>query len=88
MESAVTQTASRKPRRKLAPKTFTPLAVEARSHLPTEDAAHQLNKAPQTLRVWAMKESGPIRPHRIPGCSGLLWPVADIRRVLGLEVTA
>lgn len=26
------------------------------------------------------------RPHRIPGCSGLLWPVAEIRRVLGLEV--
>lgn len=26
-----------------------------------------------------------IRPHRIPGRLGLLWPVAEIRRLLGVE---
>jgi hypothetical protein len=76
----------RRPRDRSIPRTFTPLALETRTHLETEGAAHWLNKAPQTLRAWACFETGPIRPHRIPGCSGLLWPVAEIRRVLGLEV--
>lgn len=63
---------------------LTPLAQETRTALPTGEAAAQLCRAPQTLWLWACKESGPIRPIRLNG--RLAWKVADIKRVLGLEV--
>ena len=62
----------------------TPLAHETRAALPTNEAAHQLNRAQQTLRLWAMRGDGPIQPLRING--RLAWPVADLRRVLGVAV--
>lgn len=58
------------------------LANETRAVLPTDEAARHLNRAAQTLRIWACTESGPIRPVRVNG--RLAWPVADIRRVLGV----
>lgn len=58
-----------------------PLDQEARVTLPTNEAALHLNRAQQTLRIWAMRETGPIRPKRING--RLAWPVAEIKRVLG-----
>ncbi|WP_367141841.1 hypothetical protein [Rhodoferax sp.] len=60
---------------------FTPLELETR---PTTDtaAAWYLRKAPQTLRIWACRENGPIRPIRVG--ANLHWPVADIRRLLGV----
>ena len=58
-----------------------PLDSEIRTGLPTPEAAHHLGRKPQTLRAWACSESGPIKPLRIHG--RLLWPVADIRRLLG-----
>ena len=58
-----------------------PLATETRSALPTHEAAIHLNRAQQTLRIWACKENGPIRPIRING--RLAWPVAEIRRLVG-----
>lgn len=61
---------------------LTPLDCEARSVLTTTEAAAHLNRACQTLRIWACRENGPIRPIRVNG--RLAWPVADIRRVLGL----
>lgn len=61
---------------------LTPLALEKRVALPTHEAAAQLNRAQQTLRLWAMREDGPIRPLRING--RLAWPVAELRRVLGM----
>ena len=64
-----------------APPTNQPLAGEIRTGLPTPEAAHHLGRKPQTLRAWACLENGPIRPHRVHG--RLLWPVADIRRLLG-----
>lgn len=64
---------------------FPPLAKETRSHVPTEAAAHYLSRRPQTLRGWACREDGPIRPHRING--RLLWPVAELLAVLGLEAS-
>ena len=76
----------RRPRDRSIPRTFTPLALETRTHLTTEEAAHHLNLSPQTLRAWACFENGPIRPVRIPRVLALQWPVAEIRRVLGLEV--
>lgn len=61
---------------------FPPIVTEPRSHVPTDCAAFHLNRQPQTLRVWACLENGPLRPVRING--RLAWPVADIRRVLGV----
>lgn len=52
--------------------------------LPTEAAAFHLNRKPQTLRCWAMRENGLIRPLRING--RLAWPVKEIKKVLGMEV--
>lgn len=63
--------------------TCTPLEWETRAVLPTPEAAYHLNRAQQTLRLWAMHENGPIRPLRVNG--RLAWPVADIRRVLQVE---
>ena len=59
----------------------TPIAGEVRAGLPTSEAAFHLNRAPQTLRIWAMNGSGPIQPIRIGG--RLAWPVADIRKLMG-----
>jgi len=61
---------------------LTPLALETRTTLPTPEAAEHLNRAQQTLRIWACREDGPIRPIRING--RLAWPVAELRRVLGV----
>lgn len=60
-----------------------PLEREARAALPTPEAALHLNRAQQTLRLWAMREDGPIRPIRING--RLAWPVAELKRVLGVQ---
>jgi hypothetical protein len=59
---------------------FTSLEHETRSAIPTEVAAFHLCKKPQTLRVWACLQTGPIRPIRING--RLLWSVAKIRALL------
>ena len=59
-----------------------PLTQEVRSALPTNEAALQLNRAEQTLRLWACHENGPLRPIRING--RLAWPVSELRRVLGV----
>jgi len=57
-----------------------PLALETRTAIPTNDAAFHLNRAAQTLRVWACFENGPIRPIRVNG--RLAWSVAEIRSLL------
>ena len=44
-----------------------PLDQETRSALPTAEAAFHLNRAEQTLRLWACLENGPLRPIRING---------------------
>lgn len=65
--------------------TFQPVALdrETRIALPTNEAAFQLNRADQTLRLWAMREDGPLRPIRVNG--RLAWPVSEIKRVLGVQ---
>lgn len=62
--------------------SLTPLDQEARAYLPTAEAAAHLHRRPQTLRQWAMHETGLVRPRRIG--VRLMWPVADIRRALEL----
>ena len=64
------------------PQQFPPLELVNRPTVPTEQAAYYLNRRPQTMRVWACREDGPIRPIRING--RLAWPVAELRRVLGV----
>ena len=59
-----------------------PLEREVRSALPTSEAAAQLNRTEQTLRLWACTERGALRPIRVNG--RLAWPVAEIKRVLGV----
>lgn len=59
---------------------FTSLVLERRTHVDTACAAFHLGRKPQTLRVWASSEKGPLRPVRVNG--RLAWSVADIRRVL------
>jgi len=63
------------------PGNFPPLEQETRTVVDTDCAAYHLNREPQTLRVWACKENGPLRPMRIHG--RLAWPVAALRRLTG-----
>jgi len=65
---------------------FTPLEQVTRPTVPTADAAHYLNRQPQTLRNWACFENGALRPVRI--CGRLAWKVSEIRALLNGEVTA
>jgi hypothetical protein len=63
---------------------FTPLELETRPTVDTAAAAHYLHLAQQTLRIYACRETGAIRPLRIPGSSKLHWKTVDIRRLLGV----
>lgn len=73
----VTKAKSPKPKLEVAP-----LDQEPRAALPTREAAIHLNRAAQTLRLWATFENGPIRPIR---CNGrLAWPTAEIKKLLGV----
>jgi hypothetical protein len=65
-----------------APPSYPPLATETRATLPTPEAAYHLNRAQQTLRLWAMRQDGPVRPLRING--RLAWKVCDLKRLLGV----
>ena len=59
-----------------------PLSTETRTHVNTETMCWHLDRRPQTARIWAMRENGPLRPIRVNG--RLAWPVADIKRILGV----
>lgn len=65
---------------------FPPLESVTQPNVTTEQAAHYLNRRPQTMRGWACFEHGPLRPLRING--RLAWPVAEIRRITGAEGSA
>ncbi|MGZ8926838.1 MAG: hypothetical protein ACXW03_00095 [Methylobacter sp.] len=62
---------------------FTPLAQVTNPTVPTDAAAHYLNRKPQTLRSWACLENGALRPIRING--RLAWSVAAIKALLNGE---
>ena len=62
---------------------FPPLEQITRPVLTTGEAAHYLNRRPQTLRAWACLENGALRPVRING--RLAWKVSDIRALLNGE---
>ena len=67
------------------PQEFPPLELVNRPAVDTAAAAFYLSRRPQTLRGWACCETFPegLRPIRING--RLAWPVADIKRLLGME---
>jgi hypothetical protein len=48
--------------------------------LTTAEAAVALNRKPQTLRMWACNENGPVRPVRVHG--RLAWPANQIAALL------
>ena len=64
---------------------FPPLHLESRPTVDTAAAAYYLSRRPQTLRGWASAGTYPdgLRPLRVMG--RLAWPVAAIRRALGVE---
>jgi hypothetical protein len=62
---------------------YPPLQAVTRPNLKTEEAAHYLNRRPQTLRAWACLENGPIRPKRIQGI--LAWNTAEIKALAGVS---
>lgn len=64
------------------PVDFIPLRQEIRTHVSTRLMCAHIGRKEQTAREWACYESGPIRPIRIMG--RLAWPVAEIRRLLGV----
>ena len=61
---------------------FVSLDREARAGVDTDCAAFHLNRQAQTLRVWACKENGPIRPLRVNG--RLMWPTKRLRELCGV----
>lgn len=63
--------------------SYPPLEHVTSPGVPTPQAAHYLNRRPQTLRGWACAENGPLRPVRLHG--RLTWRVSDIRALLGVE---
>lgn len=61
---------------------YPPIEQLNRSAVTTNEAAFYLNRKPQTLRIWAMRENGLIRPLRING--RLAWPVSEIKKLLNI----
>ena len=61
---------------------FPPLELETRPTVDTAAAAHYLHKAQQTLRIYACRENGPIRPIRVG--AHLHWKTDEIRKLLGV----
>lgn len=61
---------------------FPPLELVTRPTVDTAAAAFYLNRRPQTLRIYACHENGPLRPIRVQG--RLHWKTDDLRRLLGI----
>jgi hypothetical protein len=68
----------------MATETFLPLTLVTRPNLTTAETAHYLNRRPQTLRVWACLENGPIRPRRVGGL--LAWPTGEVKALAGVAL--
>lgn len=63
---------------------YIPLALEQRTHVDTNTAAHHLNRRPQTLRGWhchGRYPSDDLRPLVLNG--RMAWSVAAIKAVMG-----
>lgn len=60
--------------------TYPPLESVNKPNLTTREAAHYLDRAPQTLRIWKCNGTGLVRPLNILG--RLAWPTAEVKRVV------
>ena len=63
---------------------YLPLEKVNKPNLTTAEAAYYLNRRPQTLRVWACLENGPLRPTRIGGL--LAWSTATVKALTGVDL--
>lgn len=64
---------------------YPPLELVTKPNLTTGECAYYLNRAPQTLRIWAMRDgTGPIRPRRIGGL--LAWSTSEVKALAGVVV--
>jgi hypothetical protein len=59
---------------------FKPLDAIDRPTLTTAEAAYFLNRQPQTLRNWAIRNDGPIKCIRMGGRLG--WPTNEVRALV------
>jgi len=68
------------------PADFIPLDQETRTHVSTTVMCRHIGRKEQTARGWASAETFPdgLKPLRING--RLAWPVAGIRRILGMTL--
>lgn len=64
----------------IATRATSPKLASVPETLTTAEAAVALNRKPQTLRMWACNENGPIRPVRVHG--RLAWPASQIAALL------
>ncbi|GAA4000815.1 hypothetical protein GCM10022279_25850 [Comamonas faecalis] len=79
-QSSEARRAAAEPQQVTTPQ-WPPLESVTSPAVPTAQAAYYLSRRPQTLRIWAMT-GRPIKPLRVHG--RLAWPMADIRRLLGM----
>ena len=62
---------------------YLPLEQVTKPNLKTDEAAHYLNRRPQTLRIWAMRDGiEGLRPMRINGL--LAWTTAEVKALVGV----
>lgn len=61
---------------------FPPIEQVTRPNVPTKQAAYYLDRSEMTLRLWSHSGKGPIEPLRVGG--RLAWPVAELRRIMGV----
>jgi hypothetical protein len=67
---------------KIIKQHFQPLENVGKPTVDTATAAFYLNRQPQTLRAWAMRQH-PIRPINVNG--RLAWPISEIKRLLCID---
>ena len=87
--TTATHSSTQAMREATAPQQFTgqylPLEQVTRPNLKTDEAAFYLNRRPQTLRTWAMRDgTGPIRPRRIGGL--LAWSTSEVKALAGVAL--
>lgn len=63
---------------------FPPLELVTKPTLSTAEYSYYLGIQPQTARIHACKETGPLRPIRVPGSSLLRWPTAATKELVGV----
>lgn len=59
------------------------LELVTKPNLTTKEAGFYLDRAEQTLRIWAMRENGPVTPRRI--CGRLAWSTVEIKKLCGVS---